>query len=245
MPGALGAASLAIATGVIAIGAVLQAATGMGTGILIVPLLALINLDLIPGPAVMASMALSLPMAWTGRRHIAYGELKPLIPGLLAGCTIGALSLASIPPARVGIAFALAILLTVAVTASGVRIPFNRRSLASVGLIAGIMGASSGVGAPPIALLYQHREGPQLRPTLAFVYAASSAVIMVFLALVGRFGAHEVRLALLLMPGYLLGYLAAMPLARFLDKGYSRLAVLTLSCVSALVLLVRSLQTWT
>ncbi len=225
----------------IAVGAVLQAATGMGTGILIVPLLALIDLHLVPGPAVVASMALSLPMAWRGRRHIAYDDLKPLMTGLLAGCSIGALGLAAIPPERVGIAFALVILVTVAVTSTGVRIPFNRRSLASVGVIAGIMGASSGVGAPPIALLYQHRKGPELRPTLAFVYAASSMIIVVFLVIFGKFGLREAGLALLLVPGYLLGYLIAIPLARFLDRGYSRLAVLILSTVSAVALLMRSL----
>ncbi len=225
----------------IAVGAVLQAATGMGTGILIVPLLALIDLHLVPGPAVVASMALSLPMAWRGRRHIAYDDLKPLMAGLLAGCSIGALSLAAIPPERVGIVFALVILVTVAVTSTGVRIPFNYRSLGSVGIIAGIMGASSGVGAPPIALLYQHREGPELRPTLAFVYAASSAIIAVFLIIFGKFGLREAGLALLLVPGYLLGYLIARPLASILDRGYSRLAVLILSTVSAVALLIRSL----
>ncbi len=232
---------LAAATAVIAIGAVLQAATGMGTGILIVPLLALIDLNLVPGPAVMASMALSLPMAWRGRRHIAYDDLKPLMAGLLGGCSIGALGLASIPAERVGIAFAVVILLTVAVTSVGVRLPFNRRSLVSVGVIAGVMGATSGVGAPPIALLYQHREGPELRPTLAFVYAASSVIIVVFLTAVGRFGLRETGLALVLVPGYILGYLIAGPLAKILDRGYSRVAVLLLSTVSALTLLLRSL----
>jgi hypothetical protein len=238
---ALDPVSLGVATSVIVVGAVLQAATGMGTGILIVPLLALIDLDLVPGPAVMASVALSLPMAWRGRRHISYGELKPLMSGLLVGCAAGALGLASIPAERVGIAFALAILITVAVTSVGVRLPFNRRSLVSVGVIAGVMGATSGVGAPPIALLYQNREGPELRPTLAFVYATSSAIILVFLTAVGQFGLHETVLALWLVPGYVLGYLLATPLARILDRGYSRLAVLTLSTVSAVALLVRSL----
>jgi uncharacterized membrane protein YfcA len=225
---------------VIVVGAVLQAATGMGTGILIVPMLALIDLELVPGPAVMASMALSLPMAWRGRRHIAYDDLKPLMAGLLAGCGVGALGLAAIPAERVGIAFAVVILVTVAVTSAGVRIPFNRRSLVSVGVIAGVMGASSGVGAPPIALLYQHREGPELRPTLAFVYAASSAMILIFLTAVGKFGLRETGLALWLMPGYVLGYLIAAPLARILDRGYSRVAVLILSTVSSVALLVRS-----
>jgi uncharacterized protein len=238
---AFGALSLATATGVIAIGAVLQAATGMGTGILIVPLLALIDLSLVPGPAVVASMALSLPMAWRGREHIAYDDLKPLMAGVFAGCSIGAFGLAAIPAERVGIVFALLILITVAITSTGVRIPFNRRSLASVGAIAGVMGAASGVGAPPIALLYQHREGPELRPTLAFVYAASSVIIAGFLSAFGKFGSREAGFALLLVPGYLLGYLIATPLARILDRGYSRLAVLVLSTVSAVALLLRSL----
>jgi hypothetical protein len=122
-----------------------------------------------------------------------------------------------------------------------VRLPFNRRSLVSVGVIAGVMGASSGVGAPPIALLYQHREGPELRPTLAFVYAASSMIILVFLTLFGKFGLREIGLALFLVPGYILGYFLAAPLARILDGGYSRAAVLVLSTVSALALLLRSL----
>lgn len=213
----------------------------MGTGILIVPLLALIELALVPGPTVLASVALALPMAWHGRQHIAWNELKPLMAGLVAGCAIGAFTLASIPAHRVGIAFAIAILVTVAVTSLGLQLPFNWRSLASVGVLAGVMGASSGVGAPPIALLYQHREGPELRPTLAFVYTASSAVILVFLIAVGKFGQRELNLALLLMPGYVLGYLLARPLAKILDRGYSRLAVLTLSGISAVVLLVRSM----
>ena len=95
--------------------------------------------------------------------------------------------------------FALVILVTVAVTSSGVRIPFNRRSLASGGVIAG------------------------------------------FLAAFGKFGLRETGLALLLVPGYLLGYVIARPLARILDRGYSRLAVLVLSAVSAVALLMRSL----
>jgi len=237
----LGLIDLAVTTGVIAVGAVLQAATGMGTGILIVPLLALIDLSLVPGPAVMASMALSLPMALSGRRHIAYDDLKPLLAGLTAGCAVGALGLTAIPPDRVGIAFALAILAAVAITSAGVRIPFNRRSLVSVGALAGVMGATSGAGAPPIALLYQHREGPELRPTLGFVYAASSVIILVFLALFGKFGRTEAGLALLLVPGYVLGYLIAAPLARVMDRGYSRIAVLLMSTVSAIALLLRSL----
>jgi hypothetical protein len=238
---ALTVASLVAAAGAITVGAVLQAATGMGTGILIVPLLALIELKLVPGPVVLASIAVSLPMAWQGREQLAWEELRPLMAGIAAGCMVGALGLRTIPADRVGIVFAGVILAMVALTASGLRLPFNRRSLGSVGVVAGMMGAASGAGAPPIALLYQHRSGPQLRPTLGFVYTASSVIIVFWLAMVGRFGWQELTLAALLVPGYVLGFLAAKPLARRLDQGWTRVAILVISGGSAVILLIRSL----
>ena len=236
----VGVLSLLVATAVLALGSVLQASTGMGTGILVVPLLALISLDLVPGPVITASLALTVPMTWYGRRHIAHRDLRPLLGGLLIGCVLGAYGMTSVPRDRLGVIFAVVILVAVAITSLGFRIPFTRRNLAAAGLLAGIMGSSSGAGAPPIALLYQHREGEELRPTLAFVYAASSLLILVLLRLTGQYGWHEVLLGLLLVPGYLLGYLIATPVARILDRGQARIAVLLISTLSAIILLVRS-----
>ena len=236
----IGVPSLLAAIGVLALGGVLQASTGMGTGILVVPLLALISLDLVPGPVITASLALTVPMTWHGRRHIAHRELRPLIGGLLIGCVLGAYGLASLPRDRLGVIFAVVILFAAAITSLGFRIPFSRRNLAAAGLLAGIMGSTSGAGAPPIALLYQHREGAELRPTLAFVYAVSSLLILLLLHLTGQYGGHEALIGLLLVPGYLLGYLIATPLARILDRGHARIAVLVISTLSAIILLMRS-----
>jgi hypothetical protein len=52
-----------LANAAVLLGANLQASTGLGAGLIIVPLLALVSLDFVPGRLVLASVALSGIMA--------------------------------------------------------------------------------------------------------------------------------------------------------------------------------------
>ena len=70
----------------------------------------------------------------------------------------------------------------------------------------------------------------------------SSIVMLALLHLAGRFGMNELRLGLVLIPGVVAGYMLAGLLARFLDRGYSRMAVLVISTLSALVLIIKSIE---
>ena len=78
---------------VIFLGAVVQAATGLGAGLLIVPFLALINIEFIPGPVIFASLALSYLMAYRGRKSISTQQLGTLFIGLVAGMGAGTILL--------------------------------------------------------------------------------------------------------------------------------------------------------
>jgi uncharacterized protein len=231
---------LVAANAAVLLGAVLQASTGLGAGLIIVPLLALISLDFIPGPIVLASVALSGIMALQGRREIQASGLGLLSLFLCLGVIAGALSISAIPLQRAGIAFGTLVLIAVAIS---VAMPDLRRTTPVVvagGTFAGFMAAISGIGAPLLALLYQHEPPRVLRATLGMVFTISSTAILVCLHLVGRFGPHEAWLGLLLAPGYVLGFLVAMPVARLLDRGNSRKAVLVISTLSAVMLIVRS-----
>jgi uncharacterized membrane protein YfcA len=103
------------------------------------------------------------------------------------------------------------------------------------------MGALSGIGAPILGLIYQYEEPRVIRATLAFIFTLSSVAILTCLHFAGRFGAHEAWLGVWLVPGYVLGFVMAPPLARALDRGSSRYAVLVISTLSALMLIARSL----
>lgn len=76
---------LILATLVMAVGAALQAAVGLGLALFAVPLLALIDVRLIPGPMLLASMALAVMMAHRGRAAIDRRELALSLIGLCVG----------------------------------------------------------------------------------------------------------------------------------------------------------------
>ena len=68
---------------VIALGSTLQASTGLGAGLIVVPLLALIHLEFVPGPVIFASLGLSLLMTLVGRDAIKRVHLHTVSIGLI------------------------------------------------------------------------------------------------------------------------------------------------------------------
>ena len=96
-------------------------------------------------------------------------------------------------------------------------------------------------GAPVIALLYQHASGARVRSTLALIYTFASLLILVALAVFGRFGGAEMLSGFALMPGFLAGYWVANRLRHRLDQLASRPVVLSVSTAAAIALLIRSI----
>jgi uncharacterized membrane protein YfcA len=228
------------ASGAVMLGSILQAATGFGAGLIIVPLLALVSLDFLPAPLIFASMSLSAIMAWQGRSHIVKQGLTALMVGLLAGIVLGTLSISAIPLSRAGVIFGVLVLVGVAVSVFATRAPRNIPVAFGAGALSGFMGTISAIGAPVLALLYQHEEGRALRATLGLLFFTSSIVMLVSLHFAGRFGAHEATLGLWLVPAYASGFLFAVPIAKVLDRGRTRIAVLAISCAAAIALIVKS-----
>ncbi len=237
----MGFEELAAATLVVALGSVVQAISGVGAGFLIVPLLAWIDVGLIPGPVVLGSMSLSGVMGYRERRHIEFAHMPLIFLGLIPGAVAGGYLLSRVSFDRLGMMFGTVMLIAIAITASGFRIPLTRGSAGLAGAVAGVMGTSSGIGAPVLALLYQDQSGPRVRATLAVLYVGASFLIIISLFVFGKFGIIEVVSGLLLMPGYLLGYALSRRLTARIDTGGTRAAVLLVSAVAALSLILRSL----
>jgi uncharacterized membrane protein YfcA len=212
-----------------------QGVSGVGGGFIMVPLLAMINLSFLPGPLIFGSLSISGVMAWRERSHIDYRNTGFILAAIIPGSIIGAWLLAAIPPDRLGPLFAVLISLC------GIHFPLNRVNSVGSGLLAGAMGASTGIGAPVIAILYQRVSGPMVRSTLAFVYTIASVFIVIALAVFGHFGLAEAGYGLLLVPGFMLGYLCSRPLALHFDHGATRYIVLGVSAVAAASLIVSSL----
>jgi hypothetical protein len=226
---------------VVFLGAVVQAATGLGAGLLIVPFLALINIEFVPGPVIFASLALSYLMAYRGRKSISTQQLGTLFIGLVAGMGAGTILLSAISLDRIGIVFGFCILGAVLISAFVKNFQFTPTHKLLAGTLAGLMGTTAAIGAPVLAMLYQFEEGKVIRATLGLLYFISSVLMLVFLHLAGHFDYADMILGIYLIPGFIFGYLIAGKVAHFVDRGYARPAVLVISAISASVLIIKNM----
>lgn len=222
------------------LGSIVQVISGVGGGFIIVPLLAWIDLSLLPAPLVFASLSLSTLMAVRGRRQIDWKHLPASMLGILPGSIAGAWILTVVAADRLGIVFGSVILIAVLMTSLAPRVSVNAVTAISAGLIGGVMGTSSGIGAAPLALVYQHESGPRIRATLAALYTCASLVILTMLFVFGRFGPAELRSGLLLIPGFVLGYWLANRFTARIDRTGTRSAILLASAAAAILLILRS-----
>ena len=222
------------------LGAVVQGASGVGGGFIMVPLLAMINVAFLPGALVCGSLSISGFMSWRERTHIDFRCVAFLLVAFVPGSLAGAWLFSTIAPDKLGVFFGSVILFAVFISFLGVQFPLNRISATVAGVVTGVMGASTGIGAPVLALLYQRSSGPAVRSTLAFLYTACSLMIVAALMVFDGFGVEQLKYALILVPGFMLGYVLSRPLAVYFDHGATRYVVLGVSAVASLSLIVGS-----
>lgn len=235
-------ANFALATLIVTFGALLQAASGLGAGLIIVPLLtALLSTDLVPGPMIFASLALSAVMMVRGWQEISFRLTPQLFAGIVAGTVVAAWFIANVPAQSLGLVFGIGVLIAVGLTLRAPRFSLTPGGMFTAGSLAALLGVSVGIGAPVLALLYQHFPGPALRATLAYIYFISSIIGLVFLHFVDRFGEQEIISGLYLVPGFVAGFILSPRLVRLVDGGYARPLVLTISIAGAVFLIWTSL----
>lgn len=235
-------ASALLAILCVSLGSILQAVTGLGGGLLVVPLLGIISIELIPAPMIFASLTLSLPMAISGRNSIDYTQIKTVIAGLLLGTIIAVYYITSLALDQLGVVFGVLILSAVLLSIALPPIRPGFAAMLGAGSLSGFLGTAAGVGAPILACIYQHHTPASIRATLAYLYVLSSLATLIFLGLGDRFGYQQMQDGLVLMPGFIFGYLLAPLLLRRIDKNFARLAILNISTASAVLLIWRSLN---
>lgn len=232
--------TLLLAAVVMAVGAALQAAVGFGGNMVAAPLLALLDPTLVPVPILIGSTAINVVVALRERGHGGWPAFWWVVAGRLPGSLLGLALLAALDPAGIQVALGVALLVALGATWSRWTIPANARGLFSAGVVSGVGSTAVSVGGPPIALVYQHRQGAELRGTLARVLLAGQAISLSVLALGGQIDRTQLGRGLVLVPAVLLGVLGGRPLVAVLDRGRTRAAVLGVCAASAILLLVEA-----
>jgi hypothetical protein len=229
------------ATLIVAVGAAVQGSVGFGLGVVGAPILILIEPRLVPAPILLDALLLTLLVTVREWKHVRLADLGWSVPGRLLGTGLAVVVLKLLPESRLQFTMGLLMLLAVAMTMAGPRVRVGRRSLFGAGTLAGVMSTITSMGGPPMALLYQHEDGGRLRGTLAAFFSLGVVLSLIGLWFVGRFGWTEVRLAVLLLPGVLLGFTLSAWTAARLDRRQTRAVVLTTSALAGAVVVLKGL----
>ncbi|MEV4009516.1 sulfite exporter TauE/SafE family protein [Nonomuraea angiospora] len=222
------------------VGAIVQGGVGFGLGLVAAPVLTMLGPDLMPGAIQVVNMTLPLFTLAAEWRTVDWRGLGFAVLGRLPGSVIGAVIVVYVSAYARGVFVAVMVLVAVALTARALSVPRNGVTLASAGFVSGITGTATGIGGPPMALVYQHAKGPQIRATLAMFFFLSAAQSLVILAIVDELPARALTTGAVLIVPMVLGFLVSGPLRRYLDGGKVRVAVLVVAAASAVALLVQN-----
>ncbi len=230
-----------LASIVVGLGAVAQGSVGFGVGLLSAPLLLLIDPRLVPGPLLLTAFVLIALLTWREWPGIRFRDLAWSLPGRVAGTGIAVLFIRVIPAERFDLAVGALIVVAVLLSVGGLSVRLTPRSFLGAGALSGFLGTVTAIGGPPIALLYQRERGPVVRGTLSAFFVVGTVISLAGLVVAGKFGAAEMALTPVLLPGALAGYALSGRAARVLDRGWMRPAILAASLVAGAISVVKYL----
>ncbi|WP_235854414.1 sulfite exporter TauE/SafE family protein [Nonomuraea aridisoli] len=225
------------------VGAVVQGSVGFGVGLVAAPVLTMLDPDAMPGAIQVVNMTLPLFTLATEWRRVDWCGVGFATLGRLPGSIIGAVVIVYVSVHARGVFVAVMVLVAVVLTARALSVPRNGLTITSAGFVSGVTGTATGIGGPPIALVYQNAKGAQIRATLAMFFFLSAAQSLVILAVVGELPASALATGAALIVPMVLGFAVSGPLRRYLDGGKVRVAVLTVAAGSAVWLLAQNLAT--
>jgi uncharacterized membrane protein YfcA len=242
MPPLPGGGELLAASAAIFVGSALQGAVGFGLALVAAPVLFLIDERLVPGPILITSLLLTALTARRDWHAIDFPGLKWGLWGRIPGTVLGAALLWALPAEEMAAPLAALVMLAVAMSASGIRIDPTPRNLVGAGLLSGVMGTTSSIGGPPLAMVYQHAAGDRIRGTLGVYFVIGSVMSLAAVAAIGRLGLFELIYGAALVPAVLLGFVLSTRFTAWIDGGYTRPAVLVVSAAGAIAVFAR--QFW-
>jgi len=228
---------LILATITMVVGSILQASVGFGFGLVVVPLLLVIDSAFVPIPLIFASLFLMYHVAYKNRFSLAGHSIVSLILGLALGAPAGAVVLAVIESNTFIYLVSAVVLVGLLASFLNVTVKVTPTAQFIAGVTSNVLGTSTGVGGVPIALLYQNESGARIRAVLSTAFFIGSLFSIFALFVTSQITTQSLLLGGYLIPGIFIGSLLGQRCASYIDQGHSRAAILLISCASVAFLL--------
>ncbi len=232
-------ATLIVLGAVVAVAAFVQGSSGLGFALITAPVMGIVRASLLPVTMLALMIPLNAYIAWREHSHLDRVGASWITAGRLPGTAGGLAVLAAVPAANLNLLIGASTLLAAVASLAAPSFTPGRPALLATGAITGVTETASGVGGPPLALVYQHRTAPVLRSTVAVCFLVGEILSLALLLATGRVHAIQIQTALILMPALALGGTASHFIHRRIGGPRMRLGVLTFAIASGLALLIK------
>lgn len=226
----------------VVLAAALQASIGFGMGMLAAPVVALIDPGLIPGTLIVLAVFLTLMVVLTERQHIDLRGAGWALAGRFPGSLLGALLIVVLPDRGLALMLAGVVLLGVVLSMVGWRPQPARRNLIIAGTTSGLLGTATSIGGPPMALVWQSKEGAQYRSTISGFFLIGSAMSVLALAVAGVIDTATLIAVAALSPAPIVGFFLARRINGYLSPDRLRRLAVAVSCFGAALLVAQHLR---
>ncbi len=232
---------LVLANLVLAAGSCLQGVAGYGLGTLAAPLLFLISSAFLPGVMIVDAVLLNVLMLVRNRSGISFSPVRFAIVGSVVGIAAASVTLTLLSAQGFELAFGALILVAVVLSVVGWKPALNARNSVVAGGVSGYMGTITGVGGPPIAMVYQNETGARVRANLSAFFVFSSCAAVLALLPTGLIGVSELKLVAVTFPGVLAGFWLSRHLVNRLPFAALRPVILAIAALAGVGALSRGL----
>lgn len=224
------------------IGTLVQRLSGAGYGMFAAPVMALVAPEWVPGTVILVGFLIGSGALLNTRDAVEWKDLPPGFAGRILGTAVAAyIATAVVGTDALAIIVGLVVLFAVSLTVLGLTFPISKFSLFVAGGVGGVMGTLTGIGAPPMAILYSNVEPRRSAATQNAFYGFGTLISIVALSVAGVLTLPQLAFAASLAPLVPVALRTSRPLAARFERGAIRPWALGLATVSALALLGRSL----
>ena len=225
----------------IVIGAITQSAVGIGFGI---PACFLIILEptMVPSCIVLMGTFLAFSNAFLSFKDIIKDDLIYSFSGRVVGTFISVpLISLTIGTKSYLIIFGLLLLITVFLSAKKWSIAATKKNVTIAGLCSGFMGTLTGVGGPPMAIVYQNSDSKNVVATLNMFFGIGALFSVLVLTYMDLINFREIMRCLLLAPGIIAGIILGRQkiVKDYVNINLKKL-ILIICFISAIIVLVQA-----
>ncbi|MFF1398837.1 TSUP family transporter [Streptomyces sp. NPDC058287] len=231
---------LAILAVTVAVAAFVQGSSGLGFALIVAPVAGILDPGLVPVFVLASMIPLNLYVAWRERSSLDLRGAGWITGARLAATPAGLAVLWLIPERGLGLFVGGATVLAAVASLTVPAFTPGRAAYVGAGAVTGLTETATGVGGPPLALVYQHRPPAELRSTVAACFLIGEVASLALLFATGKAEVTELGEAVALLPAIAAGAWLSRLVHHRLDARRMRLFVLVFALVSGLVLMLRA-----